>query len=111
MSNAVKFTPENGEIAVSAGVDGDILTLKVRDGGPGISPEDRDHIFEAFFQGKRLQGGPVGGTGIGLSIVQECVHAQNGSVEIEDTQGCGASFVVRLPVNQGHSQMPLVANE
>lgn len=112
MSNAVKFTPESGEIAVSAAVDGDILTLKVRDSGPGISPEDRDHIFEAFFQGKRLQDGPVGGTGIGLSIVQECVHAQDGTVEIvEDTHDDGACFVVRLPVNQGQHQMPLVANE
>ncbi|MGD2167390.1 MAG: ATP-binding protein [Gammaproteobacteria bacterium] len=111
MSNAVKFTPENGEIAVTAGVHDDILTLRVRDGGPGISPEDRDHIFKAFFQGKRLQGGPVGGTGIGLSIVHECVQAHHGSVEIEDTPDSGASFVVRLPVNQVHAQMPLVANE
>lgn len=111
MSNAVKFTPENGEIAVSAGVDGDILTLKVRDSGPGISSEDRDHVFEAFFQGKRLQGGPVGGTGIGLSIVHECVQAHGGSVEIEDAPGSGACFVVRLPINQSHGQLALVANE
>ena len=111
MSNAVKFTPENGEIAVSAGVDDDVLVLKVRDSGPGISAEDRDHIFEAFFQGKRLQGGPVGGTGIGLSIVHECVHAHNGSVEIEESSDSGARFVVRLPVNRRQSHLALVANE
>jgi two-component system sensor histidine kinase GlrK len=111
MSNAVKFTPEDGEIAVVAGTENDILVLKVRDSGPGISAEDREHVFEAFFQGKRLQGGPVGGTGIGLSIVQECVFAHNGTVEIEDTAGGGAGFVVRLPVNQSHGQMSLVANE
>lgn len=112
LSNAVKFTPENGEIAVSAGIENDVLTLKVRDSGPGISPEDRDHIFEAFFQGKRLQGGPVGGTGIGLSIVQECVQAQHGTVEIADEgSGTGACFIVRVPVNQSHGQMALVANE
>lgn len=111
MSNAVKFTPESGEIAVLAGVENDILVLKVRDSGPGISPDDHDHVFEAFFQGKRLQGGPVGGTGIGLSIVHECVLAHKGSVEIENSQAGGASFVVRLPVNVNHGQMQLVANE
>jgi len=111
LSNAVKFTPDNGEIGVAASMEDDTLVLSVRDSGPGIAAEDRDHIFEAFFQGKRLQGGPVGGTGIGLSIVYECVQAYRGSVELDDTVGTGARFVVRLPVNQGRGDMPMVANE
>ncbi len=110
LSNAVKFTPEGGEIAVVAKVDDDVLTLAVRDSGPGIAPEDRNHIFDAFFQGKRLQDGPIGGTGIGLSIVQECVQAYHGTVELDESAGRGASFIVRLPVTDVHSETPRVAN-
>lgn len=111
LSNAVKFTPANGEIAVSANLEDDTLVVSVRDSGPGIADEDRDHVFEAFFQGKRLQGGPVGGTGIGLSIVYECVQAYQGTVELDSSGGSGARFVVRLPVNHGRSEIPMVANE
>jgi len=115
LSNAVKFTPEEGEISVSASLEGDTLVVSVRDSGPGIAEDDRDHIFEAFFQGKRLQDGPVGGTGIGLSIVHECVQAYQGSVELDSSGGTGARFVVRLPVNQVRSELPgeipMVANE
>ncbi len=115
LSNAVKFTPENGEIAVIAKVENELLTLVVRDSGPGIAAEDRSHIFDAFFQGRRLQGGPVGGTGIGLSIVHECVQAYQGSVELDESNERGASFVVRLPVSEVHGEVhgevPRVANE
>ena len=115
LSNAVKFTPENGEIAVMANLRDDILEVSVRDSGPGIAEEDRDRIFDAFFQGKRLQGGPVGGTGIGLSIVQECVQAYEGTVALDNSDGAGAKFVVRLPVNRSHGTMhtdiAMVANE
>ena len=93
----------------------DILEVSVRDSGPGIAEEDRDRIFDAFFQGKRLQGGPVGGTGIGLSIVQECVQAYEGTVALDNSDGAGAKFVVRLPVNRSHGTMhtdiAMVANE
>jgi len=115
LSNAVKFTPENGEIAVIAKVENELLTLVVRDSGPGIAADDRSHIFDAFFQGRRLQGGPVGGTGIGLSIVHECVQAYQGSVELDESTERGASFIVRLPVrevqSEAHSEVQRVANE
>jgi two-component system sensor histidine kinase GlrK len=111
ISNAVKFTPESGQISISAVVQDDVLEIVVRDSGPGVAEEDRSRIFEAFFQGKRLQGGPVGGTGIGLSIVNECVQAYKGSVRLEESEHTGAYFVVRLPVNIQENELALAANE
>ena len=66
MSNAIKFTPNGGTIHVGAAMQGRELVMDVSDDGPGVDPEDGDRIFEAFYQGRRPQGGPVGGTGIGL---------------------------------------------
>src|SRR5690606_18761963 len=71
VSNAIKFTPAGGTIALDAGMQGSELVIDIADSGPGVDLEDRERIFEAFYQGRRLQGGPVGGTGIGLSVVAE----------------------------------------
>jgi two-component system, NtrC family, sensor histidine kinase GlrK len=111
ISNAVKFTPEHGTISVIAAVTDDTLAIDVGDTGPGIAPDERDRVFDAFFQGKRLQGGPVGGTGIGLSIVNECVQAYGGAVELGETESGGALFRIRLPVRQVNEALPLAANE
>ena len=101
ISNAIKFTPEKGQIAIKAGMEGTELVLEIEDSGPGVAPEDCHRIFEAFYQGRRLQGGPVGGTGIGLSVVLECVQAHGGTVELaSDTNLGGAHFTVRLPLRR-----------
>jgi two-component system sensor histidine kinase GlrK len=101
VSNAIKFAPEDGRILVRAALEGAELVIEVADSGPGVLSEDRGRIFEAFSQGCRHQGGPVGGTGIGLSVVQECVVAHGGSVELRETSELGgAHFVVRLPIRR-----------
>jgi two-component system, NtrC family, sensor histidine kinase GlrK len=74
--------------------------LDVMDSGPGIPPEERNRIFEAFYQGKTPQGGHVKGTGIGLSVVTEFVNAHGGSIEILEAKTGGAHFRVRLPMRQ-----------
>ncbi len=63
-------------------MQGNELVIDVGDTGPGVHPEDGDRIFEAFYQGRRPQDGPVGGTGIGLSVVAECVQAHGGTVDL-----------------------------
>jgi len=100
LSNAVKFTPDGGTITVRAATDavGEQLVFDVLDTGPGVPAEERNRIFDAFFQGATPQGGLVRGTGIGLSVVQEFVHAHGGSVEILDGPTGGAHFRVRLPL-------------
>ncbi len=72
--------------------------LDVADTGPGIPLDERARIFEAFYQGATPQGGLVRGTGIGLSVVQEFVHAHGGSIEIVDGEFPGAHFRVQLPL-------------
>jgi two-component system sensor histidine kinase GlrK len=114
ISNAIKFTPAKGTIAVQADIRGNELVIEVCDSGPGIASEDQGRIFEAFYQGRRLQGGPVGGTGIGLSVVHECVQAHGGSIDLKpdgESRCGGAHFVVRLPLRRADDRPRLaVAN-
>ena len=100
ISNAVKFTPDGGTITLRARLekDGKDVILDVSDTGPGIPAAERDRIFDAFYQGATPQGGLVRGTGIGLSVVQEFVHAHGGTVQIIDGEFSGAHLRVRLPV-------------
>jgi two-component system, NtrC family, sensor histidine kinase GlrK len=102
ISNAVKFAPDGGTITVRAKADeaGQQVVLDVADTGPGIPAAERGRIFDAFYQGATPQGGLVRGTGIGLSVVQEFVHAHGGAVEIVDGEFTGAHFRVRLPIQQ-----------
>jgi two-component system sensor histidine kinase GlrK len=99
ISNAVKFTADGGTITLRADYDaeGKHMVLDVADTGPGIPLEERPRIFEAFYQGATPQGGLVRGTGIGLSVVQEFVHAHGGTIDIVDGEFPGAHFRVRLP--------------
>jgi two-component system sensor histidine kinase GlrK len=98
LSNAVKFTPRGGTISLHARAEREQLLLDVMDSGPGIPADDRNRIFEAFYQGKTPQGGHVKGTGIGLSVVTEFVNAHGGSIEILESKSGGAHFRVRLPL-------------
>jgi two-component system sensor histidine kinase GlrK len=98
LSNAIKFTPRGGTISIQARGERDQLILDVIDSGPGVAPAERERIFEAFYQGKTPQGGHVKGTGIGLSVVTEFVHAHDGSIEILEAKSGGAHFRVRLPM-------------
>jgi two-component system sensor histidine kinase GlrK len=100
LSNAIKFTPRGGTISIHARGERDQLLLDVVDSGPGIAPDERKRIFEAFYQGKTPQGGHVKGTGIGLSVVTEFVNAHGGAIEILDAKSGGAHFRVHLPMRQ-----------
>jgi two-component system sensor histidine kinase GlrK len=102
ISNAVKFTPDGGTITVRAQPDADGLhiVLDVADSGPGIPASERERVFDAFYQGATPHGGLVRGTGIGLSVVQEFVHAHDGTVELVDGEFGGAHFRLRLPMRR-----------
>ena len=100
LSNAIKFTPRGGTISIHARAEREQLVMDVMDSGPGIAPDERNRIFEAFYQGKSPQGGHVKGTGIGLSVVTEFVNAHGGSIEILEAKTGGAHFRVRLPMRQ-----------
>jgi len=98
LSNAIKYSPKGGAIHMSARRSGDNLVLDVADSGPGIAPEERAHIFDAFYTSRSPRGASVKGTGIGLSVVLEFVSAHGGTVEIIDGKYPGAHFRITMPV-------------
>jgi len=111
LSNAVKFTPRGGLITIRAHRLPKSFVLEFGDTGPGIPDEESPRIFEAFFQGRREQGGQVGGTGIGLSVVLECIQAHDGSVELIDSDEFpGAHFRIHIPQARDAGQQKLAAN-
>jgi len=97
LSNALKFTPSGGTIHLHAFQAGRTTVIDLADTGPGIPPEERDKVFQAFYSGQTPQGGPLKGTGIGLSVVREFVQAHGGTIEIVDGQFPGAHLRIRLP--------------
>ena len=98
LSNAIKFTPQNGTITIAARSTPNSFVLEFADTGPGIPEHESPRIFEAFFQGGQRQGGHIAGTGIGLSVVLECIQAHDGSVElVHSDEYPGAHFRIHIP--------------
>ena len=91
LENAAKWSEPGGLVEI--GLAGGELT--VRDRGPGISDEDKPHVFERFYRAAAARGLP--GSGLGLAIVREIVEAHGGSVEVDDAEGGGALLRLRLP--------------
>jgi two-component system sensor histidine kinase GlrK len=105
LSNAIRFSPPGGTVLATARADGACCDLEVTDEGPGIAREVRDRMFDPFYQGRHTAEGLVRGTGIGLSVVREFVHAHGGTVEVVDDAGKrGARLRVRLPLAQPGGQ-------
>jgi two-component system sensor histidine kinase BaeS len=94
-SNALKFTPEGGEVRVRADGESERVLIEVADTGPGIAAEHRPHIFEKYYQVERSRSL---GAGLGLAIAKEMVEAHGGTIELEDRDGPGATFRVYLPL-------------
>lgn len=95
LSNAFKYTPDNGSITVSYESDGDNLTFRVADTGEGISDRDLGNIFDRFYQVDRIN---PKGSGIGLSLAKAFVELHGGSISVESTLNVGTEFTVKLPV-------------
>jgi len=101
LSNAVKYSPERGLISIKLYKDSGDAVFEVLDEGPGISPTDRDKIFEAFYRGTDMPVAAIKGSGLGLSIVKEYVHLHKGRIEVLD--GPGAHFRIRFPRKKADS--------
>ena len=102
LSNAVKFSPEGGVIDVDVRCLGEHAVFEVSDSGPGIPPAERERVFDPFFRGRSVAGGPLRGSGIGLSVVRDYAQAHGGTVEVVDEpRQSGARLRVRLPLQQG----------
>ncbi|WP_080418145.1 ATP-binding protein [Burkholderia ubonensis] len=102
--NAIKFTPA-GSVALRVDYQPGpqaphgILVLEVRDTGVGISPEYREHMFDAYWQAERLQQHGAQGSGLGLAICRQLVQLMHGTIEVESTPHVETTITVRLPVS------------
>lgn len=99
LSNAFKYTPENGNIEIKIESINEVVHIEVNDSGAGIPPDDLPHIFERFYQSKM-----VGreGTGIGLTVVKNIIDVHAGEIEVQSELNMGTSFKIKLPLGKNH---------
>jgi signal transduction histidine kinase len=95
LGNALKFTPTGGNVEISAEADDRLLRIQVDDTGPGIPVEERERIFERFYQLSRDR---KQGSGLGLYITHNIVQAHGGTIRVEGRPAVGSRFVVEIPV-------------
>jgi PAS domain S-box-containing protein len=98
ISNAHKYTPANGSIAIDVAREGELIRVAVRDDGMGIAPEDLERLFTRFYRVDNSLTREIGGTGLGLSIVKSIVEMQGGTVSVESEPGVGSTFAFTIPV-------------
>jgi two-component system sensor histidine kinase GlrK len=100
ISNAINYSPQGGTISLSVHADADKVVLEIGDAGPGIAAEDRERVFDWFFQGKLGHQGRVKSSGLGLAIAREFVLAHRGRIEVIADRTPGAHFRVTLPTSR-----------
>jgi signal transduction histidine kinase len=98
ISNAIKFTPKGGRVAVKIAPEGDRCMLEVSDTGVGIEAADRGQLFRRFYRGEVVPPGKMPGAGLGLAIVEAIVEAHGGEVVVESEPGQGSTFRVFIPM-------------
>lgn len=99
IDNAVKYTPENGTVTVSARQEGEQAIVSVRDTGMGIPEKEFTLIWQRLYRSTLARKFKKSGLGLGLSIVQAVINAHNGSIDLKSTVGKGTEFTVSLPVD------------
>ncbi|MBG6094453.1 GAF domain-containing sensor histidine kinase [Nocardioides sp. WG-D5] len=98
VTNAIKYSPEGGQVIVSTRTSPGWFELRVTDHGLGISPEDQDRLFTEFFRSTNPTALKQPGTGLGLTIVSRIVSRRGGLISVDSTPGVGSTFRVTLPI-------------
>ena len=102
LSNALKYTPKDGHIFITATQEKNNLVIQIADSGKGIDRQDLPHIFETFYQGNNSCMDM--GTGVGLSLAKQMVETMGGQITVKSAIGKGTVFFVTLPLKHGTSQ-------
>ena len=100
LTNAIKYTPEDGIIKIYVGFVYNDAYIKIIDNGLGIPEEDLKRIFERFYRVDKSRTRTMGGTGLGLSIAKEILDRNNGSINIKSEEGKGTEVVIRIPTKE-----------
>lgn len=98
LENAQKYTPEHGQITITAETREEKVVITVTDTGPGIPLHEQERIFERFYRVDKARSRAIGGTGLGLSIVKRIVEGYRGTVWVQSEEGKGAAFSFTLPI-------------
>jgi signal transduction histidine kinase len=98
LDNAIKFTPEGGEVTIQAALKEQHLRVSVRDTGIGIPRDQLNQIFQPFHQVIQSESIPVDGTGLGLALVKRIIEAHHSKVEVESEPSRGSVFFFELPI-------------
>ncbi len=98
LNNSIKFTPNRGTVRIRLQQDEQSALVCFSDTGPGIAPGEKERIFERFYKVDKSRNRAIGGSGLGLSIVQKIVQLHHGTIEVESEVGNGAQFSIRLPL-------------
>jgi signal transduction histidine kinase len=98
VGNAIKYTPAQGKIDITATIDGEQVMVAIRDTGIGIPTQDLPYIFDKFYRVKNEDTKLIKGTGLGLAIVQSIVEAHHGRVWVDSSPGKGSTFTFSLPL-------------
>jgi two-component system phosphate regulon sensor histidine kinase PhoR len=99
VDNAIKYTPEGGQIKVRLRRDEAEMVLEVEDSGIGISPQYQERVFERFYRVDKARSQSLGGTGLGLSIVRNIAEKHEGQVGVISQVGRGSTFTFRMPLH------------
>jgi two-component system, OmpR family, phosphate regulon sensor histidine kinase PhoR len=102
MTNAVKYSNHPAEVSVDIAEAADIVTLIIADCGIGISDMDISRIFERFYRVDKARSRKVGGSGLGLSIVETVIKKHFGSIDVKSEVGVGTTFTIKLPLHHFH---------
>lgn len=100
LSNAIKYTGEDGHISVYVGFVYNVAYVKVKDNGIGIKPEDIERIFDRFYRVDNSRVREKGGTGLGLSIAKEILIQNSGQIDVKSEFGKGTEIVIRIPTKK-----------
>ncbi len=107
IGNAIKFSPDGGEVLVKITVFGKDDSLKwclieVSDNGEGIPESDLEHVFDRFYRGSETEHSETVGSGIGLALTKELVQLHRGDIRVQSSPGKGTMFVVEIPISENH---------
>jgi signal transduction histidine kinase len=97
LGNAIKYTPEGGEVRVAVEAGETELTVRVTDNGPGIAPEDHEKIFQKFYRTDDARLSESKGSGLGLALAREIARLHGGDITLESEPGRGSTFTIRVP--------------
>lgn len=104
LSNAIRYTPADGEISVVCQQTESSAILEVIDTGIGIAPDQQERIFERFYRVDKARSREMGGTGLGLSIVKHLTQSMGGKISVNSSVGIGSKFSVDLPLVEGDAE-------